>query len=320
MDEYIITDKEKIKEIFKKYNLCALSTEKMISFVKLLGELWRIIPDSKKSVFEVRSDIYKKKNAYNIHKRKKSPNITKLTSRSLAPIGFGFHIFLRHNLLGLQRGIMDTPRIDISLDAAPPVPPIITNHEISNEGITIFWQDYKPFLDTYAHFKNIKLFTTIYYSYRAFLPKKYLENNKQQILKHLYIETETKNYYRLRSDGRVISVQAVPTQEKLHVNYIIINQALIPLKYISYATIRFQMDTLLLPDEFLPEISFLSNVKKVVWQNSETNSSYNDIFEKCKKLTATNPDLVESKQPVFKQYSKGIFIPGMEIYKTEDTP
>ncbi|MFN7182048.1 MAG: hypothetical protein ACK4NF_05160 [Planctomycetota bacterium] len=313
MEEIIITDYERVKRICQENKLFFLSLFKREREIcKMLSLIWNTLPEQARCAFEYRAKLERNKlrsNRLVSGRKKKLDNYTSLGR----PID-GYRLFWKHNLMGLYRGVMNEPRLDISLDYVPPAPPILTDYKISSDTLTIFWHDYKPYESSCSTYKNASLFVTVHCDYFVRILKKHFENDTA-LLKYLptvSVRTDSDFIY-FSTCGKIISVQPVPSEQKLDIRYLILKYgALLPLKYVFNCRFRFQMDTLLLMDNVVPEVSSLSNVLDIYWTSEEANQQSRQAITHIKDVLVGQP--IERKPIVFKKSSKGTFEPGTGKY------
>jgi hypothetical protein len=274
----IIKDEETIKRIFKEENYLWLGPEEIKKTFGLLHSYYPLLPRQIKDEWEVYAKRVKTPlSKYGFYRviggvrvRIKPTGVklwrAKLRVGASEIKGFPKNLFVRLNKIGMDRKIIDKPRLHPPISPPAASPPLNVQATIQNDRIVITWDMYPPKLFTiYNSYKVVKIYYTLYCYYRA----NFTENNGGK-----------SNFARC---CRILSVIEHPTSSFVLKYLILPHNYLVPLSEVPQAKFYFQMDTIVLVNDFAPIVSFLSNIAEVDWcLNGQ--SRLEELNEEFKKL------------------------------------
>ncbi len=287
----IIDDEEKIKKICEEEHLLYNSINLRQVF-GMLRTYYESLPQSVQDEWILFAKSIKTPNyKYGLRKRLKRSNLRYARTYLM---GSASGIFIRLNQMGIVRKIINEPRINTPTCIPAVSPPSALYASAIREGILLSWQDYTPPCEPFSHLKKVNIFFTLYCGY--------------------YLSINNKNFD-VRS--KIVTVLTQPTKERFLLRYLVLPyNKLIKLQDIPQVTIRFQMDTILLADDYAPVISYLSGEAEVQW-NKEGVSKLHKITEEFARISPEN-ELIKGTNPRYIKSTRLILQPGNASIKYKE--
>ncbi len=265
-DKLVIYEKEEVEKIKAEYGIYTISSHKSRKALTLLSSYYSLYPKMEKDAYEVYAKA-QRRNKYKLLGRIRGATKFKLVPRPIQPIGKGHNFFIRLNKIGLDRSIISKPRpILLGRSLPSPIPPSITKIELQNDGINIFWKEPRQIINNYSSFKEVNIYLTLYYIYSAKIERALFENYQELTKKLPRYKILKDSFVTSTPIAKIISVIKMPSKEVFTLKYLILpRDVFIPLKYVMQAKMKFQMDTIVVPGEYAPIPSTLSNIEVVTW-------------------------------------------------------
>lgn len=273
MEANLIDDQNTVRKICKEegyiYNLQS-NTGALLS---MLTSYYNNLPSIIKDEWEVFATGFKY--YYGMFRHDRGAQRYKLRAGVSHVVGTGRGLFTRLNHFACARKVLNQPRIyaPISVDI-PPSPTNLSAQSIDDK-IILQWEDYNPHIDTFKGNKIAHIYFTLYYRYYAVI------NNKKYIV-----------------PGKILTVLAHPSPEQFTLKYLMLpHNVLVKLSDVKYVTLKFQMDTFVLVDDFAPMISSMSNMCVIEW--SKEGLKKNEEIVKTMREFTPDDELIKGKEPLY---------------------
>jgi hypothetical protein len=255
----IIKDKKKLEELYKRYNYFYISSERRDIF-GLLYQLYSTLPLQTRNAWQLYAR-YRNCPRWKYRGSDAGVRPGKLALRSIKARTGGQQYFVKLNLLGLIRKVIDKPQLLPYFGPSAITPPLLKAAEITSDSIILHWKD--PNLRYHdSDYKDCKFYLTIYCAYTA--------------------KIDNKN---VKKPSSILSVIPLPSSEKFELKHLILPKGyLIALAEVDRAVFSFQMDTLMVKPNYAPLISHLSNIEVVSWEAAWNKSEAENIVKKISNL------------------------------------
>lgn len=268
--DIVITKKEEIKKILQTHPFIIKNSKEWLSLWSYLSSYYKALTPQEKEYINFYANVMWRLKKHNIKKRSRFDII-------FHPPGLyrnGYITFVALNFVVLYRNITDKVRKNVWIGHPAMAPPSLLSCTYQNNKITLIWKDYIPPVGKLA---GMKVF--IYHSIFA------------RYIIHLQHRTFKKRV-------QLIGTYSQPTPQKLILQYLPLSSgSFVKVSDIHFGYIYFQMETICLVEDFLPIISFPSNVCGVEINNKYSIKEYE---ENIKRLVGRQR-LVEAKPPLFQE-------------------
>lgn len=249
--EYIITEPQKIKRILETQPFVLRDKNFIFKLLSQLSICYRTLTPEEKGYIAVYAKAMWNRKKYK--GKIKSHDIIRhsptlfITARTTF-IGLNFKI--------LHRNITDTVRKNVWMGHPAMAPALLQDKIYENDSITVTWKDYTPPAGQLSGFKAT-IYHTLFAKYRLVVDSKIFKVKSQ-----------------------ILGVFAQPTPQKLTIQYLPISKhALIKISNIDFACVSLQMDTICLIEDFLPVVSFPSNLLYLEINNKYSFLRYQEIIK-----------------------------------------